>query len=258
MATHDDRSGASGGYSGSRGYPTGGAHHFDDGTRSSGRDAFTPDAYRDTHQDAYQDTSTRDAFDRDTQSFDTTGYTPVADLDREPAHYDDEDERKPFGWSGSADLGLLVLRLALGGAFVAHGLQKVFGLFGGPGIDGFERYLQAAGFREARILAWVTGVTELAGGGLLVLGLFTPLAAAGVLGVMANVVALKFRGGFFAPNGVELEVAYAAMAFGLLFAGPGRAALDYNRGWFRHPLVAGFLCLLLAAGATTATLYVFR
>ncbi|GAA1273803.1 DoxX family protein [Saccharothrix xinjiangensis] len=251
MATHDDRSGASGGYSGAGSYPTGGAHHFDDGTRSFGRDAFREDAFR-------EDASGRDVFDKDTQSFDTTGYTPVADLDPEPAHYDDEDERKPFGWSGSADLGLLVLRLALGGAFVAHGLQKVFGLFGGPGIDGFERYLQAAGFREARILAWVTGVTELAGGGLLVLGLFTPLAAAGVLGVMANVVALKFRGGFFAPNGVELEVAYAAMAFGLLFAGPGRAALDYNRAWFRHPLVSGFLCLVLAAGATTATLYVFR
>ncbi|QFZ22851.1 DoxX family protein [Saccharothrix syringae] len=236
MATHDDRSGASGGYSDEGSYPAGGAHHFDDGTtRSYGRSAF----------------------DRDSQTFDTTGFTPVAEVG-EPARYDDEDERRPFGWTGSADLGLFALRLALGGAFVVHGLQKVFGLLGGPGIDGFERYLQAAGFREARILAWVTGVTELAGGGLLVLGLFTPLAAAGVLGVMANVVALKYRGGFFAPEGVELEVAYGAMALGLLFAGPGRASLDYNRSWFRHPLMAGFLCLLLAAGATTATLYVFR
>lgn len=235
MATHDDRSGASGGYSGSGFYPSGGAHHFD------------PDDDRGTV-----------SWTREDQTFDTTGFTPVAELD-EPVHQDlDEDERKPFGWSAGPDLGLLVLRLALGGAFVVHGLQKVFGLFGGPGIDGFARYLQSVGFREAEILAWVTGITELAGGGLLVLGLFTPLAAAGVLGVMANVVALKYRGGFFAPSGVELEVAYAAMAFGLLFAGPGRAALDYNRSWFRHPLPAGFLCLLLAAGGATATLYVFR
>ena len=245
MATHDDRSRTSGGYSDDGFYATsgvgGGVHHFDDGTRAVGGDAFG----------------------KDTKAFDTTtGFTPIADLDDKPAsHYDaldDEDERKPFGWTAGADIGLLVLRLALGGAFVVHGLQKVFGLFGGPGIDGFAQYLQSAGFREARILAWVTGVTELGGGALLVLGLFTPLAAAGVLGVMANVIALKYRGGFLAPDGVELEVGYAAMAFGVLFAGPGRAALDYNRSWFRHPLLSGFICLVLAAGATAATLYVFR
>ncbi|XVS63304.1 DoxX family protein [Actinosynnema sp. CA-299493] len=242
MATHDDRSSTSGGYSDDGFYSAsgagGGVHHFDDGTRPLDGDAFG----------------------KDTKGFDTSGYTPVADLRDKPAHYDayDEDERKPFGWTAGADIGLLVLRLALGGAFVVHGLQKVFGLFGGPGIDGFTRYLQSAGFREARILAWVTGVTELGGGVLLVLGLFTPLAAAGVLGVMANVIALKYRGGFFAPNGVELEAAYAAMAFAALFAGPGRAALDYNRGWFRHPLLSGFICLVIAAGATAATLYVFR
>ena len=244
MATHDDRSKASGGYSDDGFYSTsgvgGGVHHFDDGTRPIDGDAFG----------------------KDTKAFDATGYTPIADLDDKPAsHYDaleDEDERKPFGWTASADIGLLVLRLALGGAFVLHGLQKVFGLFGGPGIDGFARYLQSAGFREPRIMAWVTGVTELGGGALLILGLFTPLAAAGVLGVMANVIALKYKGGFFAPNGVELEVVYAAMAFAVLFAGPGRAAFDYNRSWFRHPLLSGFLCLVLAAGATAATLYVFR
>jgi putative oxidoreductase len=241
VATHDDRSSTSGGYSDDGLYSTsgvgGGVHHFDDGTREIGGDAFG----------------------KDTKGFDATGYTPIADLDK-PAHYDayDEDERKPFGWTAGPDIGLLVLRLALGGAFGVHGLQKVFGLFGGPGIDGFTQYLQSAGFREARILAWVTAVTELGGGALLVLGLFTPLAAAGVLGVMANVIALKYRGGFFAPNGVELEAAYAAMAFATLFAGPGRAALDYNRSWFRHPLLSGFLCLVLAAGATAATLYVFR
>ncbi|NUT49638.1 MAG: DoxX family protein [Saccharothrix sp.] len=243
MATHDDRSRTSGGYSDDGYYSTsgvgGGVHHFDDGTR----------------------TIDTDAFGKDTKGFDTSGYTPVADLeDAKPSHYDafEDDERRPFGWTAGADIGLLVLRLALGGAFVMHGLQKVFGLFGGPGIDGFTRYLQSAGFREPRILAWVTGVTELGGGALLVLGLFTPLAAAGVLGVMANVIALKYKGGFFAPEGVELEVAYAAMAFAALFAGPGRAALDYNRSWFRHPLLSGFICLVVAAGATAATLYVFR
>ncbi|GGP47024.1 DoxX family protein [Saccharothrix coeruleofusca] len=235
MATHDDRSKAAGDFPDDGPYsPSGtavGAHHFDDAIP---------------------------AFDKGTSSFDTSGYTPIASLDQSSSPLDEVDERKPFGWTGSADLGLLALRLALGGVFVLHGAQKVFGLFGGPGIDGFANYLQGLGFREARVLAWVTGVTELGGGALLVLGLLTPLAAAGILGVMANVLVLNHRNGFFLPDGVEFEAVLAAMAFAVLFAGPGRAALDYNRAWFRHPLLSGFLCLLVAAGASAATLYVFR
>ena len=219
-------------------------HHFDDSTTRAG--AGSP-------------------YDSTTKAFDTpTGYTPLdkstvdaggfADDDDDPF----EDDRKKFGWTVGPDLGLLGLRAVLGGIFVLHGLQKVFGLFGGPGINGFAQSLEKMGYRESVVLAWVTGVTELAGGGLLVLGLFTPLAAAGVLAVMANVVALKYKGGFFGPNGVELELALAGMAFAALFAGPGRAALDYNRSWFRHPLAAGFIALVLGGGAAAATFFVFR
>ncbi|MEV0680356.1 DoxX family protein [Actinosynnema sp. NPDC050436] len=254
MAT-DDRSKSPSGYSDDGFYSTstsgvgGGAHHFDDGTQAFGKDTT--------------------AFNKDTNSFDTSGYTPVDTFGQSAATHldDDEDERRPFGWTGSADLGLLVLRVALGAVFIGHGAQKVFGAFGGPGIDGFARQLADFGYREEKILAWVTGITELAGGALLVLGLFTPLAAAGILGVMANVIALKYGGSLFPSDGfrrflntdgVELELAYAAMAFALVFTGPGRAAIDYNRSWFRHPLLTGFLCFLLAAGATAATLLVFR
>ncbi|KOV81148.1 hypothetical protein ADL03_30335 [Nocardia sp. NRRL S-836] len=175
-------------------------------------------------------------------------------------HGDDDafDERRRFRWTAGPDLGLLGMRAVLGGIFVLHGLQKVFGLFGGPGINGFAQSLEKMGYRESVVLSWVTGITELAGGGLLVLGLFTPLAAAGLLAVMANVIALKYKGGFFGPNGVELELALAGMAFAALFAGPGRAALDYNRSWFRHPLAAGFIALLLGAGGAALTFFVFR
>jgi putative oxidoreductase len=244
VATSDDRSSRSSGFSDDGFYSSsgtggdgGGVHHFDDAS-----DSFRPQSY-----------------DPDTKSFDNSGYTPATTLDepREPFE-DDDDERAPFRWTAGPDLGLLVLRLVLGGTFLAHGAMKVFGLFGGPGIDGFARYLDGLGFRESRILAWVTGVTELAGGGLLVLGLFSPLAAAGLLAVMANVLALRWREGFFAPDGVELEVMLATMAFALLFAGPGRAALDLNRAWFRHPLLSGFVCLVLAGGSAAATYFVFR
>lgn len=234
VATHDDRSSRSSGYSDDGFYPAteaaGGVHHFDDGTQS---------------------------FNSETKSFDNTGYTPVGAGSTEPvSHFDDTvDNRKPFGWTAGPDLGLLVLRLALGGAFVVHGLQKVFGLFGGPGIDGFAAFLQQSGFREPKILAWVTGVTELGGGALLVLGLFTPLAAAGILGVMANAIVVKWGSGFFGAPGIELESAFAAMAFALLFAGPGRVALDKGRSWFRRPLLSGFIFLFIAAASSAAIRY---
>ncbi|MET1073746.1 MAG: DoxX family protein [Umezawaea sp.] len=233
MATHDDRSG-SGGYPDDGFYPasaaSGGVHHFDDGTQS---------------------------FDSGTKPYDSTGYsTPV---DPVSSHYEDDyDGRREFRWNGGTDLGLFVLRVALGAAFVVHGLQKVFGMFGGPGIDGFAKFLETSGFREARILSWVTGITELGGGILLVFGLFTPLAAAGILGVMANAIVVKWGGGFFGAPGVEQESSFAVMAFALLFTGPGRAALDYGRSWFRRPLLSGTIFLVISAAAVVATLYVFR
>jgi putative oxidoreductase len=242
VATHDKGSASSGAFSDDSFYSGsgGGAHHFDDGTTRAGSDVLSP-------------------YDSTTKSFDTTAYTP---LDKSTVDAGDEDpfsdDRKKFGWTAGPDIGLLGLRAVLGGIFLLHGLQKVFGLFGGPGINGFAQSLEKMGYRESVVLAWVTGITELAGGGLLVLGLFTPLAAAGLLAVMANVIALQYKGGFFGPNGVELELALAGMAFAALFAGPGRAALDYNRSWFRHPLAAGFIALLIGAGGAAVTYFVFR
>ncbi|MGH3930968.1 MAG: DoxX family protein [Pseudonocardiaceae bacterium] len=155
------------------------------------------------------------------------------------------------GWNSGTDLGLLVLRLVLGGAFIAHGCQKLFGLFGGPGIDGFAGALRGFGYRQADVLSVVTGVTELAGGSLVVLGLFTQLGAAGLLGIMVNTIALKWGNGLFAsPGGFELDLMLAAMASTLILAGPGRIALDQGRAWSRRPVATGgiFLFLGIAVG----------
>ncbi|WP_439661181.1 DoxX family protein [Lentzea sp. HUAS TT2] len=242
MATHDKGSTSSSAFSDDSFYSSsgGGVHHFDDGTIRAGGDAAQ-------------------TYDSSTKAFDNSGYTPL-DVSTVDDRDDDlfDDDRKKFGWTAGPDIGLLGLRAVLGGIFVLHGLQKVFGLFGGPGINGFAQSLEKMGYRESVVLAWVTGITELAGGGLLVLGLFTPLAAAGLLAVMANVIALQYKGGFFGPNGVELELALAGMAFAALFAGPGRAALDYNRSWFRHPLAAGFIALVIGIGGASVTYFVFR
>ncbi|MGW3471963.1 DoxX family protein [Saccharopolyspora sp. NPDC000995] len=178
-----------------------------------------------------------------------------------PSDYYDEigDPRKPFGWNAGTDLGLLILRLALGGIFLAHGAQKLFGVLDGPGPDGFAMALSKMGFERSAALALVTGGTELGAGALLVLGLFTPLAAAGVVGVMANAIFLKLGAGFFAATGgFELEATLGVLGLGLMFTGPGRVALDYGRVWFRRPLPFGFISLITAGAVSAAVLVLFH
>jgi putative oxidoreductase len=170
---------------------------------------------------------------------------------------DQEPARRSPQWHGGLDLGLLVLRLVLGGMFVAHGLDKLFGWFTDLGMGATEQMLTQFGFTEPKILAWVLAVSETAGGALLVLGLFTPAGAAAVLGVMANVIAISWNRDQFL-GGVELELMFAAAALALLFTGPGRIAIDRHTPWFRRAPVFGIVFLLIAAGATVVTLLVFR
>lgn len=174
-----------------------------------------------------------------------------------------EPTRRPLTWNGGTDLGLLILRFAVGGTFFAHGMQKVFGMWGGPGIDGFARMLDGFGFRETIVLAWVTGITELVGGAFVVLGVFTPIAAAGLLGIMINAVALKIGNGFFvaSPAGagaVELEVVLGAGAAALALTGAGRVALERGRTWNRRPAPWGVLALVIGVTAAVLVLVLMR
>ena len=169
--------------------------------------------------------------------------------------------RSTTRWHGGLDFALLVLRVVLGGTMLGHGLQKLFGLFGGPGIGGFADALSSTfGFTDyTTLLSWITAVTETVGGALLILGLFTPLAAAGLLGVAASVVYVQFNGGFFGePSGFEYELLLAACAFALLFTGAGRLAVDVNTPWRRKPMPYGVLGLLLAAAACVVILVSFH
>jgi putative oxidoreductase len=165
--------------------------------------------------------------------------------------------RDPYRWHGGADLGLLVLRLVVGGTFVAHGLQELFGLFHGMGRTGFGQLLAFAGYQHVSVLVWVAGGTELVAGALMVLGLFTPLAAAGMLGLLANLIVLKWPSGFFGA-GYELELVLSGAAFALLFAGPGRVSFDRPTPWYRRPVLNGFLFLIIAAAAALVALLVLR
>ena len=162
---------------------------------------------------------------------------------------------------GGLGLGLLILRLALGVTMGAHGLQHLFGLFGGPGIGGYARVLETFGYhKQTTLLSWITGITEVGGGVLVIVGLFTPLAAAGLLGVAANAVYAKFHGGFFegSGQGFEFELLLAASALSLLFTGSGPISLERNTPWRKRPLPLGLVSLLLAAAAAVVVIVLTR
>jgi putative oxidoreductase len=171
--------------------------------------------------------------------------------------------RRPLEWHRGADLGLVLLRFAVGGVFFGHGMQKVFGLWGGPGIAGFERTLVAYGYQQPRTLAWVTGIGELVAGACVVLGVVTPLAAAGLVALTVNTVLLKAGNGFFVagPAGagaVELDVVLGLAAAAITLIGPGRVALDDGRPWHRRPASWGTVALVLGITAGLLVFFLLR
>ena len=126
------------------------------------------------------------------------------------------------------DLALLVLRIVVGLGFAAHGAQKLFGWFGGHGIEGTAGFFDQIGLRPARAHAWAAGVTEFGGGLLIALGLGVPFAAAALIAVMtAAILTVHLHNGFFnAENGYEYNLELAAAVFALAGIGAGAWSLD--------------------------------
>ncbi|MEV7360074.1 MULTISPECIES: DoxX family membrane protein [unclassified Kitasatospora] len=126
------------------------------------------------------------------------------------------------------DLGLLALRGAVGGVLIAHGTQKLFGWFGGGGLEGTAQAMEHMGFHPGRQSAIAAGAGEAGGGVLLVAGLATGAAGAVVAGTMAGAVAVHAPGGFFATSGgYEYPAFLGAAGLALGLAGPGRYSLDH-------------------------------
>lgn len=126
-----------------------------------------------------------------------------------------------------ADTAILVLRLALGFMFAAHGLQKAFGLFGGPGIGGFSEMLSGLGFRPSILWAYVAAYAELVGGILLAIGFLTRGAAALLL-ILIVVAAFKVhlsKGFFLSQGGFEYTFIISAVCISLILLGPGKFTL---------------------------------
>jgi putative oxidoreductase len=151
------------------------------------------------------------------------------------------------------DVGLLVLRVVVGGLFLAHGTQKLFGWFGGHGIEGTAGFMGQLRYRNPRLAALSAGVFEAGAGLFLIAGFLTPLAAAAVVGVMINaIVSAKLPSGLF--GGYELDVLYAVSALALAFTGAGLYSVDAELGWSLAGTTWGLVALALGVVIGTVVL----
>jgi putative oxidoreductase len=129
------------------------------------------------------------------------------------------------------DAALLVLRCTLGAVFLAHGINHIFG---GGKIKGTAGWFESLGMRPGWLHAWLASITEIGSGALLVLGLLTSLAAAGVVGVMLVAWITNHRGnGFFIfrpGEGWEYVMTLTMVGAALGILGPGYWSLDRVAG----------------------------
>lgn len=188
---------------------------------------------------------------------------PVAPYQAEPTEIGPDgfvgEQVKAAARRGTQDLGLMLLRVGLGALLIAHGLQKIFGWWGGSGLSGFQDTLAGLGYDHANILTYVAAGTQIGAGVLLVLGLFTPLAAAAALGYLINALLADVaaasdppRFTFFLPEGHEYQIVLIVVAAAIILTGPGRYGFDAGRGWARRPFIGSFAALLLGIGAGVA------
>lgn len=155
-------------------------------------------------------------------------------------------------------IGRLLLRTSLGAVFISHGAQKLFGWFGGHGLEATAQGFEKMGMRPGRVHATAASATEFGSGMLAVLGFATPVAATGITAVMLTAIhRVHAKNGFFnAGGGYEFNLMLLGSALALAETGPGEPSLDsalgikmHGPGWAAAALGAG------ALGAVGAHLY---
>jgi putative oxidoreductase len=145
-------------------------------------------------------------------------------------------------------LGRLLLRTVIGGLFIGHGTQKLFGWFGGGGLDATGQGFAAIGLAPGRRNARIAGLAESGGGTLLALGLAAPVAEAVLISVMLTAIrTVHWKKGPWASNGgYEYNAVLISALLGLAKAGPGKWSLDRARGKERAGLL--WMAVALASG----------
>lgn len=126
------------------------------------------------------------------------------------------------------NVAMLILRVGVGGLLAGHGAQKLFGWFGGGGLEGTAPAMESMGLQPGRLWAPVAGLSEFGGGVLTALGLLHPLGPIAIMAAM-TMATLKAHWGkpiWSTEGGAELPVAYMTAALAIALGGPGRYSLD--------------------------------
>lgn len=157
------------------------------------------------------------------------------------------------------DAGIAALRITIGLIFAAHGPQKAFGWWKGPGYAAWTGAIGKMGFRPAGLWAFISVGAELGAGPLLALGLLTPLAAAGLVGQGIVIIArVHWANGFWNSNGgYEFPLALLGGSVAIALTGPGGWSLDARLpvGLLYEPIVRrGVLLVAVAVAAVAAFL----
>lgn len=148
------------------------------------------------------------------------------------------------------DLGLLIMRMTTGSLLMGHGSQKLFGWYGGYGLEGTGGWLESLGLRPGRQWAVVAGLSEFVSGLLTALGLFHPVGPLTIFGPMGVATGTAHAGKpiWVAEGGAELPVTNMAIGLGLTLAGPGRISLDRMLGIKVPAYLAVLWALAVALG----------
>jgi putative oxidoreductase len=136
--------------------------------------------------------------------------------------------------------GPAVLRLVIGAIFVAHGAQKLFGIWGGGGIEGTTAFFTQLGLGPAMPLAILVGTVEFVGGLMLVGGALTSVACLALtIEMLVATFKVHLAGGFFLPAGYEFNLALIGALVSLMLTGPGALSIDGQRARSAEAEAAG-------------------
>jgi putative oxidoreductase len=164
-------------------------------------------------------------------------------------------------YGDTANVALLIARVAIGIGFAAHGAQKLLGWFGGSGISKTGEFMIKLGWQQGRLFGILASSSEIVGGSLIALGFLWPLGPALLILMMITAaITVHLKNGFFnGKNGWELNMVYGMSALILTFTGPGYYSLDRFVGldWL-YDTNNGLIAVVVAVAIGLINAFVFR